>query len=85
MIAAIFSVKDELTGKFHNPIFLPESDHLEDEVKRLFKSQVNNTTLWRENPEDFSLWRIGSLDDTNGYIAGEMQLICNGRSVNNGD
>ena len=84
MIAMMYSVKDELTGKFHNPMFLPNSDVVEDEIKRLFRTQVNNTTLWKENPEDFSLWCLGSFDDTTGVHTSEATKICDGRSVLNG-
>ena len=84
MIARIYSVKDELSNKFHNPVFVPDGETCEDQAKRLFRSQVMNTTLWKDNPSDFSLWCLGALDDTSGAISGELTKITDGRSVQNG-
>ena len=84
MIASIYSVKDELSGKFHNPMFIATSETAEEEMKRIFRTHVNNTPIWKENPSDFSLWYIGAMDDSTAEIRSELKKICDGRSVING-
>ena len=83
MIANIYSVKDELTDKFHNPIFIPDSNTSESEATRIFRSQMKNTQLWRDNPSDFSLHYLGAIDDSNGVIKSEIKKIIDGRAVLN--
>lgn len=81
MIARIYSVKDELSGRFHNPMFLGDSPSTEAEAIRIFKTQLENTTVWKANPEDFSLFQIGAMDDTTGLITTELTKITGGRAV----
>lgn len=81
MISRIYAVKDELTGTFHNPIFLRDSETTEKEVLRIFKYQVNNTPIWDKNSEDFGLYMLGSIDDETGVIISEITKIAGGRSV----
>lgn len=81
MISKIYAVKDELMGTFHNPVFLRNCENTEKEILRIFKYQVNNTPIWDKNPEDFSLYMIGSIDDETGVIISEITKIAGGRSV----
>ena len=79
----MYSVKDELTGKFMNPLFVEEgemSDHL---AIRQFTSQVNSIQLWKDNPNDYSLYNVGVFDDESGAEAVPITKIASGRSVIN--
>lgn len=82
-ISRIYSVKDELSGKFLNPFFLGDSETTEDEAIRIFRNNINNISLWKDNATDFSLYQIGAMDDTTGSIAGEATKIIGGRAVLN--
>lgn len=75
----LFSVKDELTSHFLAPVMMLN----EDEAKRQFKSQVNNIQLWKDNPSDFSLYKLGSFDEDTGEILYKPEKIIGGRSVLN--
>lgn len=77
----MYSVKDELTGKFMSPMFVEESEISEKEAIRQFKSNLNNIKLWKDNPSDFSLWYVGRFDDENGTDAVVVYKIISGRSV----
>ena len=57
MTANIYTVKDEMTGSFLNPAVIKT----DEEAKRMFKYQINNTPIWTDNPEDFSLYKVGTL------------------------
>lgn len=65
----IFSVQDNMANKFGKPFFIDS----EDEAKRLFKITVNDprNELIYNNPEDYSLWLIGSFNERTGVITGE--------------
>lgn len=77
----IYAVKDELTQRYKFPTFYTE----QAEAKRDFKTQVNNTTLWKSNPGDFSLYKLATFNDETGEYNNQHELICNGRSVLNAD
>lgn len=79
MTYGLFSVKDELTSHFLAPVMMLN----EDEAKRQFKSQVNNIQLWKDNPSDFSLYKLGSFDEDSGEILYKPEKIIGGRSVLN--
>ena len=77
----MYSVKDELTGKFMNPMFIEKEDHAENQAIRQFKSNINNIKLWKDNPNDFSLYLVGSFDDENGASSTPITKIISGRSL----
>lgn len=80
MTMEFYAIKDETANRFMSPSLIAT----EDEAKRAFKSQVNNIQIWKDNPEDFSLYRLGSFDETTGTIIGIVpEKIVNGRSVVN--
>lgn len=79
----MYSVKDELTGKLMNPLFIEEGDMADKLAERQFKSQVNNIQLWKDNPNDYSLYCVGIFDDQAGAEAVPVTKICSGRSVVN--
>lgn len=87
----MYSVKDEMTGKFMNPMFCECDDIYKDTcveasdrlATRQFKSNVNNIQLWKDNPNDYSLYRVGYFDDEAGAMASKIEKVSSGRSVLN--
>lgn len=77
----MYSVKDELTGKFMNPMFIEKDDQSDKLAIRQFKSNLNNIQLWKDNPNDYSLYLVGLFDDENGTEATPLNKIVSGRSV----
>lgn len=85
----MYSVKDEMTQKFMNPMFV-ESGDTKKEVEmsdrlatRQFKSNLNNIQLWKDNANDYSLYRVGIFDDEGGAMATQLEKVASGRSVLN--
>ena len=73
----IYTVKDELTNKFFEPTFIES----EKEALRLFKHQVNNIPLWKSNASDYSLFKIGTFDQSTGTVIGiQPEKVIGGRS-----
>lgn len=81
MIFVMYSVKDELTNKLMNPMFVEENENCDEVAKRNFKTNLNNIQLWKSNPADYALYKVGKFDDDKGSIEIEKELICSGRSV----
>lgn len=75
----IYSVKDELSNTYLGMVTFMS----EPEAVRQFKSQVNATQVWKDNPADFSLYRLGTFDDSTGEIWHNPEKIVGGRSVLN--
>lgn len=74
----VVAVKDELTNNFLQPTFIESIE----ESERLFAYQINTIGLWKENPEDYSLYHIGSYDQETGSIIGINPVkIVGGRAV----
>lgn len=74
----IYSVKDELTQTFLQPVFVEK----EDEILRIFTYQINNTPIWKDNASDFSLYYLGTFDSESGTIIGEIpKKVISGHSV----
>ena len=84
MIYVMYSVKDELNGKFMNPMFVEEGDYAEANAIRQFRSNVNTIQLWKDNPDDFSLYLVGKFDDEAGALSTPLTKVISGRSVLNG-
>lgn len=65
MILEIFSVYDSKAKTWNNPIF---TDNIAT-AKRLFYNSVNmeESTFWK-NPEDYTLFHIGTFDSETGTI-----------------
>ena len=81
MTLEFYAVKDETANRFMTPSLIMS----ENEAKRAFKSQVNNIQIWKDNPEDFSLYKLGNFDEETGTIIGiKPEKIVGGRSVVNG-
>lgn len=77
----MYSVKDELTGKFMSPMFVERDDTAENVAIRQFKSNVNTIKLWKDNPNDYSLYLVGLFNDETGASATAISKIISGRSV----
>lgn len=77
----MYSVKDELTGKFMNPMFTEDLETSDREAIRQFRSNMNNIRLWKDNPNDYSLWLVGGFDDQQGSYSVVVEKIIDGRSV----
>lgn len=77
----MYSVKDELTGKFMNPMFTEDLETADREAIRQFRSNMNNIRLWKDNPNDYSLWLVGGFDDQQGSYSVVVEKIIDGRSV----
>lgn len=74
----VYAVKDELTGKFLQPVY-----HESDEIAtRWFKYVVNHTDMWKYNAAMYSLYYMADFNDKIGYIAiNSPEMICGGLSV----
>lgn len=80
----MYSVKDELTNKFMNPMYVEETEDTElaDRMaERAFRSNMNEIKLWKDNPNDYSLYLVGMFDDETGAEATPINKIIGGRSV----
>lgn len=73
----IYAVKDELTQKFLQPTF----GENEDAVIRIFKTQINSLPIWKDNPSDFSLYKIGEFVEETGEITACYHKITSGHTV----
>lgn len=73
----MYSVKDELTNRFNMPAIMTG----DNEALRAFKSQVNSIQIWKDNPADFSLYKVGTFDEETATIEPLMEKIVGGRSV----
>lgn len=79
MITELYSVKDELTQTYLQPAYF----NSEAEAKRMFKTQINNIDLWKDNSSDYSLYKVGTWDNETGTLIPIQEKIINGRSVLN--
>lgn len=74
----VYSVKDELTTKFLQPVFM-ENDEV---ATRWFKYIVNNTDMWKYNAAMYTLYRLGTFNDIEGLSDyNTPELIAGGVSV----
>lgn len=80
---AMYAVKDEMTGKFMNPMFVEDNELADNLAIRDFKTNVNKIELWKQNANDFSLYKVGIYDDENGAEACVIDKVASGRSVLN--
>ena len=70
----VVAVKDELTQTFMNPTF---GDNL-DALKRIFFTQIKTVPIWRENPTDFSLYLLGTFNQSTGELNSHIEKITSG-------
>lgn len=72
-LAEIYAVKDELTGTFFTPIFL-KGEETEKQAERVFSEMINNNSIWKNNPNDFGLYRLGTFNEKNGEIRQDYDI-----------
>ncbi|AXL15387.1 nonstructural protein [Microviridae sp.] len=73
MITQVFSIYDSKTKIYNKPIFLLN----EAEAKRALTDLLaDKTSTLALHPEDYSLWHLGSFDDSTGYFTEEKHVIC---------
>lgn len=77
----MYAVKDEMTGKYMQPMFIEQDDTADNLATRQFKSNLNNIPLWKDNANDFSLYLVGFFDDESGAKACPITKVVAGRSV----
>ena len=72
-LAEIYAVKDELTGTFFTPIFL-KGENTKEQAERVFGEMINNNPIWKNNPNDFALYQLGTFNEKNGEIRQDYGL-----------
>lgn len=82
-IAIIYAVRDELTGTFFTPIFL-KGDNTLKQAERVFGEMVNNNPIWKNNPNDFGLYQIGTFNENTGIIKNESNSEFTIEKINSG-
>lgn len=74
----IYAVKDELTGIFHQPIFI----ETKPEAERWFKYVLNENGIWKSNASMYNFYKIGYFHEAKGIKTSmDPELICGGLSV----
>lgn len=74
----IYAVKDELTGRFLQPIFVRSFK----EVERWFKMVFQENKMWVDNPSHFNLYHLANFEDTTGITeVFEPQMCISGTSI----
>ena len=77
MITPMYAVKDELSEIYLAPVMMKNNN----EALRAFKSQMNHTDIWKDNPGDFGLYLVGEYNDATGEITPQFEKLASGRSV----
>lgn len=73
----VYAVKDELSEQFLTPIFVEK----EEQAKRSFTWQINNTPIWDDNASDFSLYRLGYFNSETGDLTPSLEKVVSGHTV----
>lgn len=79
----VIAVKDELTGTFFQPNYF-KGEKAKEQALRLFESQVNNNQLWKDNPNDFGLYKLGYFNEEKGITFNDCdgpEKLASGGSV----
>lgn len=72
MIIEQYSIKDRLNG------FIPlQGLPNEPTAKRWFKEMMTTSTVMIQNPDDFTLWYMGTFDTDTGEFISEIKEIGN--------
>lgn len=68
----IVAIKDKLSGRFMQPIFVENQEM----AKRWFKHVLETTEIFKDNKKDFELYQLGSFNDDLGvYGTGDNELL----------
>ncbi len=72
MILQIFSVYDEKAKAYLAPFFMPQVG----QAVRIFANMANDQDhAFGNNPEDYTLYQLGELDDSTGAIGTQHTMI----------
>lgn len=75
MIKVVCAIKDDVAGIFIDPVL---SSLNEGTMQRDIASVVNTeTSFLGKNPEDYSLYSIGTFDDVTGVLTPDLHFIVN--------
>lgn len=77
----MFALKDNLAGVYMQPQLFQN----ENVALRNFSMIINETPVFKENPADFELWKVGEFDDQEGTIIPAPEKIATGLSVKKGE
>lgn len=69
MIFKVIAIKDEVTGRYMQPMYVEKRDDENRAAKRLFNEVINNTDLIKNNPNDYTMYLIAEYDDTKGFTS----------------
>lgn len=74
MILEVYSVHDAAVGAFNAPLFFRSRG----EAVRSFQNAVTNeASQFRDHAADYSFWKVGLFDDSNGYLTAiENERVC---------
>lgn len=68
LILKLYAIKDELNG------FAPPIPFNNDEIaKRYFKEMCQENITIRISPKDFSIWKVGEYETTNGKLKSNVE------------
>jgi len=81
MIHQIYGLKDNLANVFMQPQLFQN----ENVALRNFSEIINGTGIFKNNPADFELWRLGEFDDQSGIIIPNPEKMATGLSVVKGE
>lgn len=77
MTHQMYSMKDNLAGVYMQPQLFQN----ENVALRNFTEIINGTGVFKNNPGDFELWKIGTFDDQEGIVIPAPEKIATGLSV----
>lgn len=72
----LYAVKDEMSNLF----LTPTPFKTEGEAKRQFKDAINNNRIWKDNPADFSLYKLGEYNEETGEIDAKLEKVISGHA-----
>lgn len=81
MIHQIYGFKDNLANVFMQPQLFQN----ENVALRNFSEIINGTGIFKNNPADFELWKLGEFNDQSGIIVPNPEKIATGLSVLKGE
>lgn len=71
MILKVFSIYDGAAKSFNKPFFMLTKA----EAMRAFVSTIRTESLLHENPTDFSLYQLGTYDDSDGKFSEDISNL----------
>lgn len=82
MIFNLYAIKDELSQ--YSPALMPFEE--DAQARRWFRDQVSNNTLMKSNPEDYSIWKVATMETKEGNVTTfNPELIERAKGEKNGN